>query len=157
MTNRVCPEDLLGQEAVSVRQTPGPRASSPGTAPGAFPSGEPQQNAPVRAASAWGASPAEPPPPPPTPQASPKETCPEQLRGRTPGATALSEPPHSPATRRPHRRPETETAAAPRSLQVVQGVDAAGGLPVPAAHPAAGAAEHAGGGRLLRPAGPTAS
>lgn len=42
-------------------------------------------------------------------------------------------------------------------LQVVQGVDAAGGLPVPAAHPAAGAAEHAGGGRLLQPAGPTAS
>lgn len=42
---------------------------------------------------------------------------------------------------------------APRLLEVVQGVDAAGGLPVPAAHPAAGAAEHAGAGRFLQPAG----
>lgn len=91
----------------------------------------------------------------PAPQPSPRETCPEKLRGQTPAATAPSEPPHSPATLRPHRRPEP--AAAPHSLQVVQGVDAAGGLPVPAAHPAAGAAEHAGGGRLLRPTGPTAS
>lgn len=39
MTNRVCPEDLVGQEAVSVRHTPGPRASATGSCSGRFPAG----------------------------------------------------------------------------------------------------------------------
>lgn len=47
----------------------------------------------------------------PDPAAVSEETCPEQLRGRTPAATAPSEPPHSPTTLPPHRRPEP--AAAP--------------------------------------------
>lgn len=52
----------------------------------------------------------------------------------------------------PARQPPTQPGGIPvppgppLSLEVVQGVDAAGGLPVPAAHPAAGAAEHGGGG-----------
>lgn len=55
--------------------------------------------------------------------------------------------------------PDPLTAApssgGPHSLEVVQGVNAAGGLPVPAAHPAPGAAEHAGGARRgLSPHGP---
>lgn len=62
---------------------------------------------------------------------------------------------HSPARLRPApRRPHSRSAAparrpphGPRSLEMVQGVNAAGGLPVPAAHPAPGAAKHAGGAR----------
>lgn len=89
--------------------------------------------------------------PPTAPCAGSHPPRPLATRERRPQHGSLRPPPRT----RPARPSQLPPSArpAPRLLEMVQGVDAAGGLPVPAAHPAAGAAEHAGGERLLWPAG----
>lgn len=69
--------------------------------------------------------------------------------GRADRSTAARDRPQPPRLSFPSQLPPSPRPA-PRLLEMVQGVDAAGGLPVPAAHPAPGAPEHAGGEQLLR-------